>query len=168
MYRNISLIVTLLPILALTACTTNQTQPSAAPTRSTVPVSHGGEVKDQVSFIDNLREKGIEVTFGDPVEQPFLQAKGSQLILKGNALSDSSEIQAYNYDDADLKTDGLKAAESDAAEIDASGDPITSKILWVGGPHWFRKDRLMVLYAGDDANTIKVLEDLLGKQFAGK
>ncbi len=45
--------------------------------------------------------------------------------------------------------------------------PKDSKALWVGPPHWFRKERLIVLYVGDDKAVLELLRELMDPQFAG-
>jgi len=41
-------------------------------------------------------------------------------------------------------------------------------ITWVATPHLFRSGKVIVLYVGDGASTLKVLETVLGPQFAGR
>jgi hypothetical protein len=38
---------------------------------------------------------------------------------------------------------------------------------WISAPHFFRGNRLIVLYVGTDAGVIAPLQRLLGPQFAG-
>jgi hypothetical protein len=40
-------------------------------------------------------------------------------------------------------------------------------ITWIEPPHFFRKERVLVLYIGSDATVLKALHDVLGPQFAG-
>ncbi len=145
---------------------------SAEPTRATgaaTPiVSHGGPVKDHVSFVDALRAKGLTVEIVGSIEQPFLRAKGTSLRTSGGNLKQPAELQSFNYDDTDLRTDGLKAAAEDAAQIEPDGNPKTMRISWIAPPHFFRKERVIVLYVGSDSTVLALLTELLGPQFAGK
>ena len=172
--------ITLFGILLMTAvacgavATTQPTQvpaasePTRAPGAVTPIVSHGGAVKDHVSFVDALRAKGITVEIVGSIEQPFLRAKGTTLRVSGGNLSQPAELQSFNYDDTDLRTDGAKAAAEDASQIDASGQPKTMRISWIAPPHFFRRERVIVIYLGSDANMLAPLTELLGPPFAGR
>ncbi len=175
---SISLVVIGLLGIMLAACSATGGQPgapspaAAEPTRTpaaTGPiVSHGGPVRDHVSFVDALRAKGLTVEIVGPVEQPFLRGNGTVLRMSGGNLKQVAELQSFNYSGAELGTDGVKAAAEDASQIDANGNPKTMRILWIAPPHFFRKERVIVIYVGSDANTVALLTDLLGPQFAGK
>jgi hypothetical protein len=57
------------------------------------------------------------------------------------------------------------AAEVDAAVARVPG--ILALTLFPSRPHFFRGNRIIVLYVGTDAAVIALLERLLGPQFAG-
>ncbi|HSH77925.1 MAG TPA: hypothetical protein VLA19_05255 [Herpetosiphonaceae bacterium] len=130
--------------------------------------SHGGAVKDHVSFVDHLRDQGLTVEIVSDVQQPFLRGKGTLLRVSGGGIKQAAEIQSYNYDDTDLGTDGVKAAKEDADQIGPNGNPKTAMITWVAPPHFFRKERLIAIYVGDDPAVLKLLSEVLGPQFAGQ
>jgi hypothetical protein len=72
------------------------------------------------------------------------------------------DVQVFEYSDA-------TAAEAQAALVSPSGSAVgTTKIHWVGPPHFFKKGRLIVLYVGDDDKVLNALEAVLGRQFAGR
>ena len=123
--------------------------------------SHGGAVTDQTSLVDHLRGLGYTVEVVGDVEQPFFQTSGTTLRVTGGALQEPADLQAFNYDDP-------SAAEADAQQIGPDGNPLTTMITWVAPPHFFRKDRVIVLYVGSDQEVIKLLTAALGPQFAGK
>jgi hypothetical protein len=106
------------------------------------PSSHGGAVSNHVSFVDNLRAKGLMVEPASSVEQPFLSAKGELLRLSGGELKQPAEVQSFEYASADAV----------AAELDQIGPD----------------DKLLVLYVGDDAAVLGILTELLGAQVAGR
>ena len=142
-------------------------QPAATEAVETA-VSHGGPVRDHVSFVDNLRAKGLTVDPVGNVEQPFLRAKGTLLRISGGDLRQPAEVQSYDYNDTDFGGNGAAAAESDAQQIGPDGIPRTAMITWVAPPHFFRKERAFVIYVGDDEAVLKVLAEALGPQFAGR
>lgn len=132
-------------------------------TRSIVQTtSHGGPVRDHVSFIDHLRATGFGVAILGEAMQPFLRAdEGTRLGISGGKLEQPVEVQSYQYRDA-------KVAEADAQGITPAGNPRTMQIDWVGPPHFYRRERVIVLYVGTDAAALELLSGVLGPQFAGR
>lgn len=123
--------------------------------------SHGGPVRDHVSLVDALRAQGVTVDILGDVEQPFLRAKGVRLGLSGGPLPNAVEVQSYAYDDA-------VTARADADAIGPDGNPRTMMITWVDDPHFFLKERVIVLYIGNDSQALTLLRAKLGSQFAGR
>jgi hypothetical protein len=41
-------------------------------------------------------------------------------------------------------------------------------VSWMATPHFFKKGRILVLYVGDNTETLGLLESVLGAQFAGR
>lgn len=63
----------------------------------------------------------------------------------------------------------VSEASAQAALVSGDGSSIgTTQIHWVSTPHFFRGNRLIVLYVGNDAAVTRTLERLLGAQFAGR
>ncbi len=153
--------LSLFALANLGACTRPQpAQPTA--------VSHGGSISDHVSFIDHLRGRGLTVGIIGDVQRPFLRATGTRVRLDGGPLTQPVELQSYSYDDTASGTNGARAAEADAEQIGPNGTPKTTVVTWSGAPHWFRKERVIVLYVGSDQVVLTLLTELLGPQFAGQ
>jgi hypothetical protein len=129
--------------------------------------SHGGKVRDHVSFVDQLRASGVTVDIAGNATQPFLRPRGTRLRLTGGTLGSAAEVESYNYDSTDLGADGAQIAKDDASGIAADGTPKTGTAQWSGPVHFYRADRVIVLYVGSDPATTKLLTELLGSQFAG-
>ena len=91
----------------------------------------------------------------EPVRQPFFAVEGEILDVDGEG------IQVFEYRDAAVAEAQARLVSPDGSEIGKS------KPLWVGPPHFFRKDRLLVLYLGENTRTTDLLKTLLGPQFAG-
>ena len=107
-------------------------------------------------FLEELREKGTEAENGEPVEQAFFSVIGTTVNLNGES------VQVFEYDSAETM-------ESDAVLVDADGSSIgTSMVTWIATPHFYKKGRILVLYIGDNAETLGILESVLGPQFAGR
>lgn len=133
--------LSLLLAFSLNACATN---------------SPGASVQDITSLMDTLRTEGAAVEVGETVEQAFFSA-GAQ-ILKVNG----ADVQVFEYE-------SVGQMESDAAQVAPDGGTVgTTMITWIGTPHFYRTGRILVLYIGDDAATLELLEKVLGPQFAGR
>ena len=117
--------------------------------------SNGGQVSDYAGFVDALRAEGATVELGDTVSQPFFSVDGQILQVNGQ------DIQVFEYEDA-------ASAEAQVELVSPDGSSVgTSMVTWVGPPHFYQAGRLIVLYVGDDATTLQILESVLGPQFAG-
>jgi len=113
-------------------------------------------IMDYASLIKSLRAAGAPVERRGGVDQPFFSVDGKLLKLRGE------EVQVFEYPDA-------TAAEAQAALVSPSGSAVgTTRIHWIGPPHFFKKGRLIVLYVGGDGEVLKTLEAVLGRQFAGR
>ncbi len=118
--------------------------------------AHDGPVTDYVSLIDNLRAAGATVEPTGEVSQPFFSVTGKIIVVNGG------DVQVFEYADAAV-------AEAEAALVSPDGSSVgTSMIGWVASPHFYKADRLIVLYVGDSTDVISVLEAELGQQFAGR
>jgi len=153
----ITILVTV-PLVAV-ACSSMQQPPAPVPPTltPTPPVtSHGGPVTDYASLVDNLRATGATVNPAGQVEQPFFSVKG--FLIKVNY----DDVQVFEYGDAN-------AAENEAKSISPDGSSIgTSMPFWVGPPHFYKVEKLIVLYVGENKDTIDILDSVLGPQFAGR
>ncbi len=128
-----------------------------------------GPASDHVMLIDRLRCSAIQVNIAEPVTLPFLRAPGTKVLLSGDGITNRAEVQSFNYDDTDLGTDGRAVSEADARKFALDGSLVdrAQRIYYPGTPHLFRRDRVLVIYAGDDRAVVTVLTRLLGNQFAG-
>lgn len=136
-------------MLLLTAC-------------GTAPQSQGGPVQDQVSLIDALRVQNLRVDISGTVSQPFLtQQSGTTVRVRGADLVKPADLQLFEYG-----SDAAATAESKRIRPDGSGTGVTI-VDWIAPPHFFLKGRILVLYVGNDAALLRILQSLLGTQFAG-
>ena len=107
-------------------------------------------------FMDALRAKGVEAETGDSLEQAFFSVIGNFVNFDGES------VQVFEYDSAETM-------ESDAVLVASDGGSIgTSMVTLVATPHFYKKGRILVLYIGDNAETLELLESVLGPQFAGR
>lgn len=119
-------------------------------------VSHGGPVKDYVSLSDHLRTAGATIEPVGEVSQPFLSVKGQTIRMNGE------DVQVFEYPNT-------AAANREATSISDDGYSVgTTMISWVSDPHFYKIDKLIVLYVGDNQGILTILDQVLGPQIAGK
>lgn len=138
-------LVLVLGIVGLASCTSEESPPA----------THGGAVKDYISLVDNLRQAGATVEPAGEMTQPFFSVTGNIIVVNGG------DVQVFEYADT-------AAAEAEAALVSPDGSSVgTSMVGWVASPHFYRAEKLIVLYVGDSETVTDVLESVLGQQFAG-
>lgn len=107
-------------------------------------------------LVQALRATGATVQVEGPIEQPFFAVPAQVIIVAGEG------VQVFEYPHA-------KAADAQAATVSRDGSQVgTSKPFWIGPPHFFKKANLLVLYLGEDERVLKLLQTVLGQQFAGR
>jgi hypothetical protein len=129
---------------------------SSASGRPAQRESAAGPVADYASLVASLRAAGARVSPGQAVAQPFFSVPGKTIRVHGE------DVQVFEYTDAAL-------AEAQASRISPTGSTVgTTKVHWMGPPHFYRKGKLLVLYVGGDDQVLKALQAALGRQFAGQ
>jgi hypothetical protein len=145
--------VVLLIALSLPAC---GSQPRAAAQSNEPTASQGGSVIDYDSLMAALRSAGAEVEPGEELSQAFFSVTGNFIKVNGQ------DIQVFEYEDAE-------AMKADASQVDPEGGSIgTTMVTWVSTPHFYKTGKIIVLYVGDEADVLGLLEGALGPQFAGR
>ena len=112
-----------------------------------------GGVRD---LVRNLAKRHVRVKLGGKVTQPFFSVRGQILKLK------DVEIQAFEYRSVQTARKEGEAAGGDCTNVG------TTSISWIAPPHFFRSGKLIVLYVGDQQSVLRLLEDVLGSQIAGR
>lgn len=129
---------------------------SCGKTATPTPQPQGGGLTDQASLVGALEAEGATVTLGDPIAQEFFTVDGQIIDVNGQ------DLQVFEYD-------SLQAMESDAALVSADGGTIgTSSVMWIDSPHFYKSEKIIVLYVGTDETTLNLLDQVLGRQFAGQ
>lgn len=138
-----------------------------SPAAAASPARGGG---DQSGFADQLRGKGLTVEHIAEASEPFLRTIGARLRLSGGALAQPSELQAYTYDDPALAAEDAARVQPDTGVrwTEPDGNVRTISFAWAAPPHFFRRERVLILYTGTDPAMLTLLTELLGAQFAGR
>ena len=150
------LVSAFIALFFLSAC-----QPANLPTSegdqdlATTSEPDSGDFLDTQGFMDALVSVGATVGQEGEVEQPFFSVPG--LVIMVN----SETVQVFEYLDA-------VQADAEAAQVAPDGSTVgTSMASWVGPPHFYRAEQLIVLYVGENQSVIESIETVLGPQFAG-
>lgn len=118
-----------------------------------------GTVKPALEYsrlIGKLRSQGANVKSSkEKVRQPFFSVTGRIMKVNGEAL------QVFEYSN-------LAITQAQAKQVSLDGKTIgNSKPSWMSTPHFFKSQKLIVIYVGDDQTILKILQAELGNQFAG-
>jgi hypothetical protein len=112
--------------------------------------------KEYSRLIGKLRAQGATVkSTGEKVRQPFFSVSGRIMTINNEA------IQVFEYSNP-------ATTENQAKQVSPDGKTIgNSKPSWMSTPHFFKSQKLIVIYVGDDQTVLKTLQAELGNQFAG-
>lgn len=106
-------------------------------------------------LVGRLQANDANVETNGTVSQPFFTPEGQIIAVNGQ------DVQVFEYD-----SEAAANAEADLVSPDGSSVG-TSMMSWMATPHFYKSGKLIVLYVGDQAATIELLEEVLGAQFAG-
>ena len=113
------------------------------------------------ALIADLEAAGVEAARGgSAVAQPFLSGEGHGLRVEQEV------VQAFVYPDAEAAAREAEAISPDGSAFAGSGT--ATMVTWIVPPHFFRRERVIVLYLGEEATILSALEAVLGEQFAGR
>ena len=114
-----------------------------------------GQLSTTEGLMQALRAAGARVKAEETVTQPFFSMPARLVSIEGEG------IQVFQYPDA-------ASAQAQAALVSPDGRQVgTSKPRWVSPPHFYKKANLLILYLGEDEKILKLLDSVLGPQFAG-
>jgi|SRR3989344_7810231 len=72
------------------------------------------------------------------------------------------KIQVYEYPSAE-------EMEKEASRISSEGYQVKNVIInWINPPHFYKKDKTLILYLGENRSIMGNLEKIVGKEFIGK
>lgn len=123
---------------------------SAQPTSAVSPTS---------SLVTVLATSFDNVTVQDGITHQFLSVSGRMITLG------SQRLLAFEYRDSASAEAEARRFSRDGAWIEHNGIP--TLVNWIATPHLYRDESLLVIYVGDDASTLNLLDRVLGREFAG-
>jgi len=120
-----------------------------------LPIGAGDEAMDYAGFVDALEAAGAEVEPVETLDPGFFDTTAQIIEVNG------AQLQVYEFADP-------AAAQAAAATVSEDGTEIGSAVIrWMDAPHFYQQGRIIVLYLGNDAQMLSLLEEILGPQFAG-
>jgi hypothetical protein len=137
-------------------------QPGSSPPTPLTPVA-SPPPQDYKSFVEYLRRAGLAVKEGEDIEQFFFSVKGRSLLVNNDTVM-VFEYKKPTLADAEatrISPDGFKV------EMTENGRKTVSNLSWLATPHFYKRERLVVLHIGDDPALQAAIEAALGPQFAG-
>lgn len=128
-------------------------EPYPGAVEATPPQATGNEIE---ALIASLKAAAASVELDGTISQSFFTPLGQIIRVNGQ------DVQVFVYTDE-------AAAQGAAAQVSPDGSAVGSEqVAWVATPHFFRQGKLIVLYVGDEATVLQVLQSALGEQFAGR
>jgi hypothetical protein len=123
-------------------------------------------VTDYTTLLRYLHDSGASIVEeGEASWSFFYDVKGKRVTVNESA------IEVYEYAN-------VEAMEAEASCVSPDGFSITFRtensdiwevchVSWINPPHFYKAGRIIVFYIGEDDSIINLLENALGKQFAG-
>jgi len=121
--------------------------------------SNQTEEKTYLDFINKLNELNFKIKAED-VEEDILQGQRKWLTL-----NEEEHISVYLYENNEKMEEDASYIDSGGASYDNGINSV--KISWVSLPHFYKKENMIVLYVGQNADITNALEQIVGEQFAG-
>jgi hypothetical protein len=116
-------------------------------------------IGDVPQLVERLRADGALVEPISNAALEFLSVEGQMFAVNGE------RIQIYAYPDSAMAAADAARFSSDGAQINTNSGMLL--VNWVATPHLYRTDKLLVIYLGDEVDTMTRLERVLGARFAG-
>lgn len=155
--RNSSRRKLVVGMLALTPLCASLMPGNAGPAATNCAAVRAKSSKELLGLIKKLRVGGAKVVVTrERLKQPFFSTPAGIMNINGES------VQVFEFPQ-------VLAAEKEAMRVSPDGMTIgTSKPSWMAPPHFFKSGRIIVLYVGNEPTILKLLHDVLEKQFAGQ
>ncbi len=128
-----------------------------------------GECQDDPieALIRDLRALGATVECSGTVSHPFFSVEGQRLEVEGQRMvSCRCGVEVFAYAEAGTANAEVKRVSPDGVSFRTNDT--AWMVNWIATPHFFKKDRLIVLYVGESEMVIELFERVLCPQFAGQ
>jgi hypothetical protein len=109
------------------------------------------------NVINLLTASGNSVDLIGGAPHPYFDAKNVLIRVNGGV-----DLELYEFKSMENLEDAAMRVAPDASKIDGKD------ITWSSPPHFFKTDKVIILYSGADASNAAQLSSVFGQQFAGK
>jgi hypothetical protein len=120
-----------------------------------VPKVPAGAIYDFVVLVEALSTNGAIVEPVEDLDDSLFSVPVKVISVNGE------NVQIFQFEGEDEAQIASLIVSEDDTEIG------TNVFKWISEPHFFTKGKIIVLYVGQNQETLNLLESLLGKQFAG-
>ena len=120
-------------------------------------------VTDYSTLLRYLRDSDTSIVEEGEVDEEFFDIEGRSVTVNGSA------IEVYEYANVeDMESEASCVSPDGFGITKERGDMVVHKgVSWINPPHFYKAGRIIVIYIGDNDSIISLLENALGKQFAG-
>jgi len=118
-------------------------------------------VTDYSTLLRYLRDSGAPIEEKGEIHEPFFDVEGRRVTVNGNT------IEIFEYANAEAMESEASYVSPDGFGFNISKENRIINVGWIDPPHFYKAGRIIAIYIGEDASIISVLENALGKQFAG-
>ena len=131
----------------------------------------GSRVMDYEYLVNDLRLSRVTIEEIMDVPYPVFDAHGESVFSVGGKsvrIEDEKHLLVLEYEnEAAVKTEAGFVSR-DGYDLHKPEGKFYQSIDWIAPPHWYQDGRIIVLYVGENPEIRILLEDLLGRQFAGQ
>ena len=126
---------------------------------------------DLEQFEIEIKSKGYEYQRQD-LEEGLLATTSQYLHLKDNLMIDGKQVILYDTEIVVYSYENSKDMEKNASLLNEDASIINKdqpiEVNWSKTPHFYKKEKIIVQYIGDDGKIINDLNEIMGEQFAGR
>ena len=140
------------PVVITTVATSVSPLPTPGVSESPL-ATPGAALADLAGLVAALEAAGARVETGDTVEQPFFEVQGQQLNVNGQP------VEVFEWADE-------VSREAVSRTITPEGQFGSTMMEWVSVAHFWASGKIIVLYVGEDAETVDLLMRALGAPIA--
>jgi hypothetical protein len=117
---------------------------------------------DQIGSVDQLVGTFLARDFSvSRVGEMSPKTNGYFTVPSQEILVNGARVKAFEYSTS-------ARADSDASLVSLEGQPNPRAVIdWIGPPHFYKRERLIVVYIGCATAVIQALQDYLGPPVAG-
>jgi PBP1b-binding outer membrane lipoprotein LpoB len=125
-------------------------------------------------FLKGLTELGFEYAV---VNEKDNDSKESKVIVSDVSFFDAkNDISTIDINDEMItiyeftsEEDALKSKENvDSGGLQIKSDNLSINISWASAPHFYQRNKLIVLYVGESTPLKDCIQKIMGPQFAGQ